>query len=90
VGFGGWVQADGRIFHKSCFRCAHCNGALKLGTYASLQGKYYCKPHFKQLFALKGNYAEGTPPCIPCIPSVVALPYPRLLVTATTNQYRPW
>ncbi|MDP2436721.1 MAG: hypothetical protein Q8P67_13310 [archaeon] len=21
--------------------------------------RYYCKPHFKQLFALKGNYAEG-------------------------------
>lgn len=22
-------------------------------------GVYYCKPHFKQLFALKGNYDEG-------------------------------
>jgi len=53
------LEADGRVFHKSCFRCTHCNNPLKLGTYASLQGKYYCKPHFKQLFALKGNYAEG-------------------------------
>ena len=22
-------------------------------------GKYYCKPHFKQLFKEKGNYSEG-------------------------------
>jgi len=32
---------------------------LKLGNYAALEGKFYCKPHFKQLFALKGNYNEG-------------------------------
>ena len=25
----------------------------------ALSGKYYCKPHFKQLFQLKGNYSEG-------------------------------
>jgi len=30
-----------------------------LGNYAALKGVYYCKPHFKQLFALKGNYDEG-------------------------------
>ncbi len=30
-------------------RCAHCSSALKLGTYASLEGKYYCKPHFRQV-----------------------------------------
>jgi len=32
---------------------------LSLGNYASLKGEYYCKPHFKQLFKLKGNYDEG-------------------------------
>jgi hypothetical protein len=32
---------------------------LKLGNYAAISGRYYCKPHFKQLFALKGNYTEG-------------------------------
>eukprot|EP01102_Stenamoeba_stenopodia_P018569 TRINITY_DN682_c0_g1_i3.p1 TRINITY_DN682_c0_g1~~TRINITY_DN682_c0_g1_i3.p1 ORF type:complete len:302 (+),score=93.04 TRINITY_DN682_c0_g1_i3:55-960(+) len=53
------ISADEKIFHKACFRCTHCNGLLKLGNYASLTGKYYCKPHFKQLFALKGNYNEG-------------------------------
>ena len=31
----------------------------RLGNYAALQGKLYCKPHFKQLFKVKGNYDEG-------------------------------
>lgn len=46
-------------FHKTCFRCDHCHNVLSLGKYAALDGKYFCKPHFKQLFALKGNYNEG-------------------------------
>jgi hypothetical protein len=54
------ISADNRVFHKTgCFKCEHCKTTLKPGNYASLQGKYYCKPHFKQLFALKGNYDEG-------------------------------
>jgi len=53
------LTADGKIFHKSCFRCTHCNNVLKLGSYASMDGIFYCKPHFKQLFASKGNYSEG-------------------------------
>jgi hypothetical protein len=32
---------------------------LKLGNYASLDGKLFCKTHFKQLFKTKGNYSEG-------------------------------
>jgi len=47
------------IFHKNCFKCAHCNNKLKVGNFAALQGKFYCKPHFKQLFLSKGNYDEG-------------------------------
>ena len=40
-------------------KCEECGKTLGLGNYAALSGKYYCKPHFKQLFALKGNYSEG-------------------------------
>jgi len=53
------LNADGKIFHKTCLKCDQCHNILKLGNYAALQNKYYCKPHFKQLFALKGNYDEG-------------------------------
>ncbi len=41
------------IIHKTCLKCAHCNMPLTLGKYASLDGKFYCKPHFKQLFMEK-------------------------------------
>jgi len=53
------LEADGVTYHKRCFRCAVCNKAVSLSGFAALEGKVYCKPHFKQLFALKGNYNEG-------------------------------
>jgi cysteine/glycine-rich protein len=48
-----------KVFHKTCLKCSHCNVIVTLGNYASMQGVVYCKPHFKQLFAAKGNYDEG-------------------------------
>jgi Ca2+-binding EF-hand superfamily protein len=50
---------DSAWYHSACFKCDVCKGRISPGNYASLQGKYYCKIHFKQLFALKGNYDEG-------------------------------
>ncbi len=59
---------DNLTLHKTCLKCEHCKVTLKLGNYAGLEGKYYvsltfthhqCKPHFKQLFKLKGNYFEA-------------------------------
>eukprot|EP01102_Stenamoeba_stenopodia_P022748 TRINITY_DN95_c0_g1_i1.p1 TRINITY_DN95_c0_g1~~TRINITY_DN95_c0_g1_i1.p1 ORF type:complete len:102 (+),score=28.12 TRINITY_DN95_c0_g1_i1:209-514(+) len=47
------------IFHKGCFKCDHCKGTISAGNYASLEGRYYCKTHFKELFKAKGNYSEG-------------------------------
>ena len=39
----------------------HLNSDIffRLGNFAALQGQFYCKPHFKQLFKVKGNYDEG-------------------------------
>ncbi|CAO2600872.1 LIM domain and actin-binding protein 1 [Lemmus lemmus] len=53
------LLANKQVFHISCFRCSYCNNKLSLGTYASLHGRIYCKPHFSQLFKSKGNYDEG-------------------------------
>ncbi|XP_049483260.1 LIM domain and actin-binding protein 1 isoform X4 [Panthera uncia] len=53
------LLANQQVFHISCFRCSYCNNKLSLGTYASLHGRIYCKPHFNQLFKAKGNYDEG-------------------------------
>uniref|UniRef100_A0A6B2LHJ3 LIM zinc-binding domain-containing protein n=1 Tax=Arcella intermedia TaxID=1963864 RepID=A0A6B2LHJ3_9EUKA len=32
---------------------------MELGTYASVDGQYFCRPHYQELFRLKGNYTEG-------------------------------
>jgi len=53
------AQGESFIFHKACFRCKVCNNVLKIGNFAALNNEFYCKPHFKQLFASKGNYSEG-------------------------------
>ncbi|XP_067935410.1 xin actin-binding repeat-containing protein 2-like isoform X2 [Watersipora subatra] len=53
------VLVDTLHFHKSCFRCTTCNRTLSTGSYASLDGSYFCKPHYMQLFKQKGNYEEG-------------------------------
>merc|ERR1712113_1158584 len=54
------LVVDGLVFHKGkCFVCQECKRSLRPGNYASLSGKYYCKPHFKKLFQVKGNYSEG-------------------------------
>ncbi|KAJ3159969.1 LIM domain and actin-binding protein 1 [Geranomyces michiganensis] len=53
------ITLDSRVMHKTCLRCEYCNCQLKPGTVAAMDGKYFCKPHFRQLFKLNGNYAEG-------------------------------
>lgn len=53
------TEADKKIYHKSCFKCTHCKSILKLGNYTANDGQIYCKPHFLQLFAIKGNYSAG-------------------------------
>lgn len=53
------MDADGKSMHKACFKCEHCQCVLKLGNFAAMGGRYFCKPHFKQLFKEKGNYHSG-------------------------------
>jgi phage FluMu protein Com len=59
VEYSQQTKIDEKVFHKNCFKCQHCNKILLPATYAGIEGKFYCKPHFKQLFATKGNYSEG-------------------------------
>jgi hypothetical protein len=32
---------------------------FRLGNFTANNGQIYCKPHFLQLFAIKGNYSSG-------------------------------
>ncbi|XP_069759629.1 F-actin-monooxygenase MICAL2-like isoform X6 [Narcine bancroftii] len=42
------LSADGKFFHRECFKCDYCATTLRLGVYAFNveEGKFYCKPHF--------------------------------------------
>lgn len=44
-----WCTSKIRNFLISC----------SLGNYVSLHGHFYCPPHYKQLFQLKGSYDNG-------------------------------
>ena len=46
-------KKDEKVFHKTCLKCKTCQKTVSLGNYAALNGVFYCKPHFKQLFAAK-------------------------------------
>ncbi|OVA11866.1 zinc finger protein [Macleaya cordata] len=50
------LSADGKSYHKSCFKCSHCKGKLTISTYSSMEGVLYCKPHFEQLFKKTGGF----------------------------------
>ena len=52
------VSVENSSFHKNCFKCVHGGCRLSLSNYQALESKLYCKPHYKQLFAAKGNYSE--------------------------------
>ncbi|XP_062973360.1 F-actin-monooxygenase MICAL2 isoform X1 [Elgaria multicarinata webbii] len=44
------LSAEGRFFHRECFKCAICATTLRLAMYAfdEEEGKFYCKLHFAQ------------------------------------------
>ncbi|KAF8092420.1 hypothetical protein N665_0415s0040 [Sinapis alba] len=53
------MTLEGMPYHKSCFRCSHCNGTLVISNYSSMDGVLYCKPHFEQLFKESGNFSKN-------------------------------
>ncbi|CAK6442962.1 unnamed protein product [Pipistrellus nathusii] len=42
------LSAEGKFFHRSCFKCEYCATTLRLSAYAYdiEDGKFYCKPHY--------------------------------------------
>ena len=63
---GGSVisTADGRKWHKACFRCAACDAALAGGEYFERDGSVFCRPdyyrRFRQVCSKCGKVIEGT------------------------------
>ncbi|XP_046672413.1 F-actin-monooxygenase Mical isoform X4 [Homalodisca vitripennis] len=45
------LSAEGKFFHRGCFRCDYCNNILRLGNYAfdrdgRFGSRFFCIPHF--------------------------------------------
>ncbi|XP_030533562.1 LIM domain-containing protein PLIM2b-like isoform X1 [Rhodamnia argentea] len=53
------LSIEGMPYHKTCFRCSHCNGYLVMSNYSSMDGVLYCKTHFEQLFKESGNFSKN-------------------------------
>ncbi|XP_076066324.1 uncharacterized protein LOC143039888 [Oratosquilla oratoria] len=55
------LELQGKILHKSCFRCGKCNTKLSMGSFSMGGDRMYCTTHYKQLFAEKGTYEVFSP-----------------------------
>lgn len=64
------MSANGFFFHRTCFRCSHCNCQLKIGGYSLSKGvggdkgKFFCSAHYRQLFLSNPeaiNYSRAGP-----------------------------
>ena len=65
------MSANDLFFHRSCFRCSHCNCQLKIGGYSLTKGvggekgKFFCSTHYRQLFLSNPeaiNYSRADAP----------------------------
>ncbi|XP_075507358.1 LIM domain-containing protein WLIM1-like [Primulina tabacum] len=52
------VTVNGRLYHKSCFKCTHGGCTISPSNYVAHDGKLYCNHHHIQLFKAKGNYSQ--------------------------------
>ncbi|XP_004438868.1 PREDICTED: protein-methionine sulfoxide oxidase MICAL3 isoform X15 [Ceratotherium simum simum] len=59
------LSAEGKFFHRSCFKCEHCAATLRLSAYAYdiEDGKFYCKPHY--CYRLSGSAQRKRPAVAP-------------------------
>ncbi|XP_071050107.1 protein-methionine sulfoxide oxidase mical3a isoform X9 [Onthophagus taurus] len=57
------LSAEGRFFHRGCFRCQYCQSVLRLGSYMfdreGIHGyRFYCTQHFGMPGELRGPKIE--------------------------------
>ena len=55
------MSAEGKFFHRACFRCDYCNILLRLGSYVyhregRFAGKFFCIPHSTEKALEKYKY----------------------------------
>lgn len=54
------LSAEGRFFHRGCFRCEYCATTLRLGGYAFVRddvlgGVFFCTPHVGMVYYMRNK-----------------------------------
>ncbi|KAG2460247.1 MICA3 monooxygenase, partial [Polypterus senegalus] len=67
------LSAEGKFFHRSCFKCDYCGTTLRLSSYAFdvEDGKFYCKPHY--CYRISGYAQRKRPAVTPLTAKVIVL-----------------
>ena len=58
------MSAEGKFFHRSCFRCDYCQILLRLGSYVyhrdntPFSGRFFCIPHSTENALEKYRYRK--------------------------------
>ena len=52
------ISADGKTWHASCFKCKECKSNITLAKWVQLDGENFCKPCYKKVFMLRGEYSD--------------------------------
>ena len=62
------VAANGRVWHKECFRCTTCGSLLgPSGWGKDAAGELYCHHHHAQLVKASGMKVDGGQARVPCV-----------------------
>uniref|UniRef100_A0A3Q3KL39 F-actin monooxygenase n=1 Tax=Mastacembelus armatus TaxID=205130 RepID=A0A3Q3KL39_9TELE len=79
------LSAEGKFFHRSCFKCDYCGTTLRLSSYAFdvEDGKFYCKPHY--CYRLSG-YAQRKRPAPSPGPITAKVPQTPTLTVDTPGR----
>jgi recombinational DNA repair protein (RecF pathway) len=52
------VSMESVLSPPSCMKCSECGNRVSPTNCAMYQGIMFCKPHFKQLFKMRGKYDD--------------------------------
>ena len=61
------MTAEGRFFHRGCFRCEYCGTTLRLGGYAFVRDTilgpiFFCTSHASMAFLMRTKFLTGKAP----------------------------
>ena len=58
------MSAEGKFFHRGCFRCEYCATTLRLGGYAYVRddllgGLFFCNPHVSMTYYMRNKFLSS-------------------------------